>query len=74
MVRDVYPHDRFPDGPYERCTSDVISKGNKGADNKAMISEGIKKLKKANKLQMIGFYTFLVAMIGVVIFIASTQK
>lgn len=48
MCRDIYPHDRFPDGPYERCTNDVLSKGNKGPDNKAMMAEGIKKLKKVN--------------------------
>ena len=45
-----------------------------GANGWGRASEEYKKLKKANKLQMIGFYTFLVAMIGVVIFIASTQK
>ena len=26
MCRDVYPHDRFPEGPYEKTAADVISK------------------------------------------------
>ena len=46
MCRDVYPHDRFPEGPYEKTAADVISKGNKGSENKAMLSEGIESLKK----------------------------
>ena len=48
MCRDIYPHDRFPVGPYERCTNDVISKGNKGSENKSMMSEGLNNLKKIN--------------------------
>ena len=47
MVRDIYPHDRFPEGPYDRTTNDVINKGNDGAAKKAMMSEGIDSLKKA---------------------------
>ena len=26
MIRDVYPHDRFPEEPYERTANDVIIK------------------------------------------------
>ena len=48
MCRDIYPHDRFPDGPYERCTNDVISKGNANPETKAMMSEGLENLYKAN--------------------------
>ena len=28
MCRDIYPHDRFPEAPYERTANDVITKGN----------------------------------------------
>ena len=52
MCRDIYPHDRFPDGPYERTANDVISKGNSGAENKTMLSEGLEKLKKVNYTSM----------------------
>ena len=24
MCRDIYPHDRFPEGPYERTANDVL--------------------------------------------------
>ena len=43
MVRDIYPHDRFPNGPYDRTATDVINKGNTDA-NRVMFSEGINKL------------------------------
>ena len=46
MVRDVYPHDR-PEAPYERTANDVITKGNADSAKKAMLSEGIENLKKA---------------------------
>ena len=46
MVRDVYPHDRFPEAPYERTANDVITKGNTDSAKKAMLSEGIENLKK----------------------------
>ena len=51
MVRDTYPHDRFPDGPYERTTDDVINKGN-ADEKKIMFSEGIKALKEAKYSEM----------------------
>jgi len=47
MVRDVYPHDRFPEAPYERTANDVITKGNADSAKKAMLSEGIEGLKNA---------------------------
>ena len=28
MIKVLYPHDRFPDGPYKRTAEDVIKKGN----------------------------------------------
>ena len=45
MVRTLYPHDRFPSGPYDRTTEDVIKKGNSSPDNAVMLQEGIDKLK-----------------------------
>ena len=45
MVRDVYPHDRFPEAPYERTANDVITKGNADSAKKTMLSEGIENLK-----------------------------
>ena len=47
MVRDIYPHDRFPEAPYERAANDVITKGNADSAKKTMLSEGIENLKKA---------------------------
>ena len=44
MIRDIYPHDRFPNGPYERTADDVINKGNTDT-TRVMFSEGIEKLK-----------------------------
>ena len=54
MVRTLYPHDRFPDGPYIRTTDDVINKGNSSPENAIMLQEGIDKLKSDNfsKLDM----------------------
>ena len=48
MCRDIYPHDRFPEGPNERTANDVITKGNAGDAKKAMLSDGIENLKKEN--------------------------
>ena len=45
MVRTLYPHDRFPDGPYIRTTEDVINKGNSSTDKSIMLQGGIDKLK-----------------------------
>ena len=53
MCRDIYPHDRFPKGPYERTANDVITKGNAGDAKKAMLSDGIENLKK-RKLRQYG--------------------
>ena len=51
MIREVYPHDRFPDGPYERTADDVINKGN-ADDKKMMFSKGIEDLKKAKYVNL----------------------
>ena len=48
MVRTLYPHDRFPDGPYIRTTDDVINKGNSSTEKAVMLQEGIDKLKADN--------------------------
>ena len=48
MVRTLYPHDRFPEGPYVRTTEDVIKKGNSSPENSVMLQEGIDKLKSDN--------------------------
>ena len=48
MVRTLYPHDRFPDGPYLRTTDDVINKGNSSPEKAIMLQEGIDKLKAAS--------------------------
>ena len=54
MVRTLYPHDRFPDGPYIRTTEDVINKGNSSPENAIMLQKGIDQLKSDNfsKLDM----------------------
>ena len=51
MIREIYPHDRFPDGPYERTADDVINKGNTD-DKKVMFSKGIEDLKKAKYVNL----------------------
>ena len=51
MIREIYPHDRFPDGPYERTADDVINKGNID-DKKMMFSKGIEDLKKAKYVNL----------------------
>ena len=48
MVRTLYPHDRFPEGPYIRTTEDVIKKGNASAEKAIMLQDGIEQLKAAN--------------------------
>ncbi|OUV79067.1 MAG: hypothetical protein CBC91_04045 [Rickettsiales bacterium TMED131] len=48
MVRTLYPHERFPDGPYNRTTEDVINKGNSSPEKAVMLQEGVDKLKTDN--------------------------
>ena len=48
MVRTLYPHDRFPEGPYVRTTEDVIKKGNSSPEKTIMLQKGIDQLKNAN--------------------------
>ena len=48
MVRTLYPHDRFPEGPYVRTTEDVIKKGNSSPEKAIMLQQGIDQLKNAN--------------------------
>lgn len=45
MIRTLYPHDRFPDGPYLRTADDVINKGNSSPEKAIMLQEGISQLK-----------------------------
>jgi hypothetical protein len=48
MVRTLYPHDRFPEGPYVRTTEDVIKKANSSPEKAIMLQKGIDQLKTAN--------------------------
>ena len=48
MVRTLYPHDRFPEGPYIRTTEDVIKKGNSSPEKAIMLQQGIDQLKNGN--------------------------
>ena len=45
MIRVLYPHDRFPDGPYIRTAEDVINKGNASPAKALMLQEGVDQLK-----------------------------
>jgi hypothetical protein len=47
MVRTLYPHDRFPEGPYVRTTEDVIIKGNSSPEKTIMLQKGIDQLRNA---------------------------
>ena len=48
MIRVLYPHDRFPDGPYVRTAEDVINKGNSSPAKALMLQEGVYQLKSDN--------------------------
>ena len=54
MIRVLYPHDKFPDGPYERTTEDVIKKGNSSPAKTIMMNNGINDL-KANSFINLNF-------------------
>ena len=54
MVRTLYPHDRFPEGPYIRTTEDVINKGNSSSDKAMMLQDGINTL-KADSFESMNF-------------------
>ncbi len=45
MIRILYPHDRFPDAPYERTADDVINKGNSSPAKTIMMTNGLNELK-----------------------------
>tara|TARA_B100001123_G_C14974411_1_gene893000 strand:- start:234 stop:791 length:558 start_codon:yes stop_codon:yes gene_type:complete len=47
MIRVLYPHDRFPDAPYERTADDVINKGNASPAQSFMMQNGLDKLKSS---------------------------
>tara|TARA_B100000073_G_scaffold250959_1_gene211188 strand:- start:204 stop:779 length:576 start_codon:yes stop_codon:yes gene_type:complete len=46
MVRTLYPHNTFPNGPYDRTTEDVINKGNADAGKMLMMRDGLRDLEK----------------------------
>ena len=48
MIRTLYPHASFPDGPYERTTDDVINKGNADAGKMIMMRDGLRDLADAS--------------------------
>ena len=48
MIRTIYPHNSFPDGPYERTTDDVINKGNADAGKMIMMRDGLRDLADAS--------------------------
>ena len=54
MIRVLYPHDRFPDGPYKRTSDDVIKKGNSNPAKALMLRAGILEL-KANSFDSLSF-------------------
>lgn len=54
MVRTLYPHDRFPDGPYERTADDVINKANANPGMAIMFEEGLAEL-KSKKFEKMSF-------------------
>lgn len=45
MIRVVYPHDRFGDGPYERTADAVVAAANKTPGKALMLAAGLKGLK-----------------------------
>jgi hypothetical protein len=44
MIRVVYPHSQFPDGPYERTADTIIGKANSSAGQALMMAEGLRAL------------------------------
>ncbi|MEM9443280.1 MAG: hypothetical protein AAGA73_22795 [Pseudomonadota bacterium] len=48
VMRVMYPHDRFPDGPYERTADAVIEAGNKTPGQRLMFADGLANLRAAS--------------------------
>ena len=44
MIQVMYPHSRFPDGPYERTADAVIEKANKSPAKALMLRDGLRQL------------------------------
>ena len=45
MIRVMYPHSRFPDGPYERTATAVIDKANASPAKALMLRSGLNELR-----------------------------
>ncbi|MEM7426235.1 MAG: hypothetical protein AAF441_09065 [Pseudomonadota bacterium] len=45
VVRVMYPHARFPDGPYKRTTDAIVDASNKTPEQAKVLAEGLKDLK-----------------------------
>jgi hypothetical protein len=44
MVRRMFPHERFPDGPYERCAAAIRDAAQADVRTKAQLEEGLRAL------------------------------
>lgn len=44
MLRVMFPHDRFPDGPYERTADAVLAAGAEDARTGALLDQGLRDL------------------------------
>ena len=44
MVRAMYPHDRFPDGPYERVADAIIEAAREDPHLQAQLDQGLRDL------------------------------
>jgi hypothetical protein len=43
LVRRMFPHDGFPDGPYERCAAAILKAGEEDARIAAQLAQGVRE-------------------------------
>jgi hypothetical protein len=47
MVRAMFPHERFPDGPYERTAAAIVEAAQEDVRTRAQIEQGLRELDAA---------------------------
>ena len=47
MVRAMFPHERFPDGPYERTAAAIVEAAQEDVRTRAQVEQGLRELDAA---------------------------
>jgi hypothetical protein len=47
MVRAMFPHERFPDGPYERTAAAIVAAADADVRSRAQLEQGLRELDAA---------------------------